>query len=436
MTIDNQNWQTFLANTRHELRTPLNAVIGYGEMLLEDCEISDPLEMADDLQEILDGGNRLIELVGRILHPEKIAADIVLDIKIYSDALSEEMQEPLKIVISKSEKLLDKAVHAEEMEWATDLRRINKAGHRLHSLIDDIRTIAQTIDSTENSEEMTLADLNSAGAEMAEEVVKTLHDLSQHAAEQPPQVGHMLVVDDNRENRDILTRRLTRQGHQVTAFDNGEDVLVYLRSKESPPADILLLDVMMPGLNGYEVLSELKNDKQLRHLPVIFLSALDDMESVLRGIELGAQDFLPKPFNPVLLKARLGAMLEKKKLRDLELEYVRNVGTMTSAAIAFEGGDFQPEMLNEVAQRTDALGRLARVFQNMAYEVKAREERLKQEVQQLRIEIDRNKEAARVAEIVDTDYFKDLQQRASKLRQSFQSVSKEPNTVYNSDSDQ
>jgi phosphoserine phosphatase RsbU/P len=124
----------------------------------------------------------------------------------------------------------------------------------------------------------------------------------------------LLLVDDNEDNRYTLSRRLSRVGYtNLTMALNGREALDLLRAR---PFDLVLLDVMMPEMNGYEVLEELKADARLRHVPVIMISALDQIESVIRCIELGAEDYLPKPFNPTLLKARVGASLEKKRLRD------------------------------------------------------------------------------------------------------------------------
>ena len=124
----------------------------------------------------------------------------------------------------------------------------------------------------------------------------------------------LLLVDDNEDNRYTLSRRLNRAGYtNLTMALNGREALELLRSRQF---DLVLLDVMMPEMNGYEVLEALKADPRLRNLPVIMVSALDQIDSVIRCIELGAEDYLPKPFNPTLLKARVGASLEKKRLRD------------------------------------------------------------------------------------------------------------------------
>jgi len=124
----------------------------------------------------------------------------------------------------------------------------------------------------------------------------------------------ILVVDDNDDNRYTLTLHLDLEGYtNVETAQDGEEAIARL---EEGSFDLLLLDVMMPKVDGYQVLTWLKNHVRLRDLPVIMISALAEINSVVRCIELGAVDYLLKPFNPVLLKARLGATLEKKRLRD------------------------------------------------------------------------------------------------------------------------
>jgi DNA-binding response OmpR family regulator len=225
--------------------------------------------------------------------------------------------------------------------------------------------------------------------------------------------GRILVVDDNRLNRINLARSLGQQGHTVSMAEQGRQALDLLREQ---PFDLVLLDILMPEMDGYQVLAEIKRDAVLREIPVIVISAVDEMESVVRCIEMGAEDYLPKPFDPVLLRARTGACLEKKRLRDQELEYLRQVDCLTYAAVAVEAGTFQADCLSGVVARADALGQLGRVFQRMASEVKAREERLRREVQALRIQIDESKKARQVAEITETEYFRDLREKAQNLR--------------------
>lgn len=143
------------------------------------------------------------------------------------------------------------------------------------------------------------------------------------APDEPASVlGRILVVDDNEENREMLARRLERQGHTVTRAENGLAALEQIRSQ---PFDLVLLDVIMPGLDGLGVLHEMKSDPNLRHIPVIMVSALDELDSVVRCIEYGAEDYLHKPFNPTILRARIDAALEKKAFRDQEQQYLRTI---------------------------------------------------------------------------------------------------------------
>lgn len=225
--------------------------------------------------------------------------------------------------------------------------------------------------------------------------------------------GNILVVDDDMLNRVLVSTCLEEQGHTSEMAEDGVEALEKLAENRY---DLVLLDVLMPRMDGYAVLERIKNTGGWRDLPVIMISALDEMDSVVKCIEMGAEDYLPKPFDPVLLHARVGACLEKKWLRDLEVEYLQQVDKVTAAAAAVESGAFEPASLNEVARREDALGQLARVFQRMANEVKAREQRLKNEVKELRIQIDEAKKAQQVAEITESEYFQNLQKMAGDMR--------------------
>jgi adenylate cyclase len=161
----------------------------------------------------------------------------------------------------------------------------------------------------------------------------------------------VLVVDDDPVNRMLLSRSLERDGHRVATAEDGRQAWEMLQRDDF---DVVLLDVLMPELDGCEVLERIEGDTELRHLPVIMVSALDELETVVRCIELGAQDYLSKPFNPVLLRARINAGLAKKRLRELERRQVRD---------AFSR--FVPEQIvDEVLTRTDEDLRLAGVRRN------------------------------------------------------------------------
>ena len=147
--------------------------------------------------------------------------------------------------------------------------------------------------------------------------------------------ARLLVVDDNKVNRLLLTRSLELQGHSVASAENGRVALEMLRRENF---DCLLLDMEMPEMDGFQVLEVLVADLHLRDLPVIVTSSLEGIETVVRCLELGAEDYLPKPVNPVLLKARLGASLEKKRLRDQQKEWMRRFATREVAQDLQESG--------------------------------------------------------------------------------------------------
>jgi class 3 adenylate cyclase len=142
--------------------------------------------------------------------------------------------------------------------------------------------------------------------------------------------GRLLVADDNKVNRLLLSRSLEQQGHSVALAENGRVALDMLKRDGS--FDLLLLDIEMPEMNGFQVLEQLAADLQLRDLPVIVTSSVEGLDNVVRCIELGAEDYLHKPVNPVLLRARIGASLEKKRLRDQQKELVRRFATREVAA--------------------------------------------------------------------------------------------------------
>ncbi len=136
--------------------------------------------------------------------------------------------------------------------------------------------------------------------------------------------GKLLVVDDNRVNRLLLVRGLEQEGHEVAAAENGREAMEMLKARTY---DLLLLDIEMPEMNGFQVLEALLHEPNLRDMPVIMTSASDELDRVVRCIEMGAEDYLTKPLNPVLLRARVNASLEKKRLRDQQRKLFRTFAT-------------------------------------------------------------------------------------------------------------
>ncbi|NJC98681.1 MAG: adenylate/guanylate cyclase domain-containing response regulator [Anaerolineales bacterium] len=136
--------------------------------------------------------------------------------------------------------------------------------------------------------------------------------------------GHLLVVDDNKVNRILLARGLEQDGHKIETAENGRQALEMLKRDAF---DLVLLDIEMPEMNGYQVLEACLQDIELRNLPIIMTSSLDEIDSVIKCVELGAEDYLNKPINPILLRARVNASLEKKRLRDEQRKLIRTFAT-------------------------------------------------------------------------------------------------------------
>ena len=200
-------------------------------------------------------------------------------------------------------------------------------------------------------------------------------------ARQTSPIIRVLVVDDSTMSRRKMAMAIKKLGHdRVVEADSGEAALSILKEND---VDLILLDIMMPGLDGFGVLEVLRADKRLSSIPVLVISGMDgDMESVARAIELGATDFLPKEFNAVLFRARVEACIEKKRLRDGELDYLAQVDRIAEAARFMEEQAFHPSKLglSGVADRDDSIGQLARVFTEMAQQVYDRERALSRSV--------------------------------------------------------
>jgi class 3 adenylate cyclase len=314
--------RAILNHLRHELHTPLNHIIGYSEMLLESAAEGRIAAMEPRLQELHQHAHELMRLVDEMLGPARKESNH-LDLR----HLGARAAGPVTAIIAATDELRLQAGQLDAAEAGQDLERIALAARTLRSMIaDGVRAPP---------------DPPAADSDTARVAIP---------ATLPAESGNILVVDDNAENREMLSRRLQRAGHRVHVVASGPEALALLQRE---PVDLVLLDVLMPGMNGYEVLQRLTADSALRSIPVVMISALDEMDSVVRCIELGAEDYLPKPFDPVLLRARIGACLEKKRLRDREAMHLRELA---------EWNQKLEQRVQEQVALLDRLGRLKRFF--------------------------------------------------------------------------
>jgi CheY-like chemotaxis protein len=307
----------FLAVKRHDLRTPINAIIGYSEMMLEDLE-DEEFEWSTDLEKIHDAGKSLLTTVNEMLNAEKLeSGDIdTSDMAAFGEQIRVAVRADISSVVGYSEMIAEDEEDLDE-EIIADLERIRSSAVRMTGLVNDIADFG-TDDTASDADGEALSEQ----AGMVHDLVATLQDLDATKTSETELPGHILIVDDDETNRDLLSRRLGREGHTFEMAENGKLALDVARTWSF---DVILLDIMMPVMDGFATLRALQSDERLRRIPVIMLSALDQVDSIARCIEMGADDFLPKPFDAVLLRARLGSSLEKKRLRDREQEYLRQI---------------------------------------------------------------------------------------------------------------
>ena len=352
-----------VAALRHDLRTPVNHIVGYCELLLEDAGDDAMAPRRAALEAALATVREVLTMINTALPPS--GAGITQgDV----DALYARLRGPHARILEAMATLSTPAAQTADPEFAADVGKIREATEQL---VSPRRPMA--------------------GAATATAPMPAARARAVRVSPAGTARGRILVADDVEDNRQVLMRHLARQGYTAESASDGEQALEMIRHAAY---DLLLLDVRMPRVSGDEVLARLKHDPATHDLPGVMISASDDLATIAACIEAGAEDFLPKPFDPVILHARISASIEKKRLRDQEVDYLRQVDAMAEAAAAVERGNYVAGSLAAVARRDDAVGRLARVFDSMAAGVRAREDRLHQQLQTLQQEITQAQRAA------------------------------------------
>jgi len=299
-----------LSALRHDLRTPFNQIIGYAEMIGEDAQdVGDEGLSEHALAVAAAAHNTLTQLTGALVgEPEQVTPEHLATARA-------EMAEPLEALQKRTLELGEAVAASAQLpvETAGNLERIETALATLHLLV-----AATSQWHVVNADHDAGKIISSVGSMSHHAPSVALTEVS-HVLEANPEremiAAMILIVDDHIENRDLLRQRLDREGFRTAIAANGIDALQML---EEMPVDLVLLDVLMPGMDGIEVLQRIKSSDKLKSIPVIMISALDEIERVVQCIEGGAEDYLSKPFNPVLLRARIGVTLERKRLRDEE----------------------------------------------------------------------------------------------------------------------
>jgi adenylate cyclase len=316
---DRRTERAIIAYVRQELSAPATAIMGYAEMLMDDAVQAGCSHRTDDLQRILDASRSLHGLILSLLDPTTThRTDGSADLSEFRRTLRHDLRTPINAIKGYGEMLREDAGAERSAEtFVADLDKLLAEATLLLDRIDGLVTYSGGDAPVWDGVARTATAL-ATPARIVESLLKAVRPVAANeaglAAVRPSRI---LVVDDNASNRDLLSRRLQRQGHTVIQAEDGACALALI---EKEALDLVLLDLMMPGINGYDVLVLLKRDPGFRDIPVIMISALSELDSIVRCIEAGADDYLPKPFDPTLLRARIGSSLEKKHMRDRERE--------------------------------------------------------------------------------------------------------------------
>ncbi|HTU17033.1 MAG TPA: adenylate/guanylate cyclase domain-containing protein [Gemmataceae bacterium] len=295
--------RALLAHTHQSLIAPVHTLIELAGIMLVDARERGQEEFRADLEKIHTAGRVLLTRFHDLLDPEQLADAETNTLFM----LQHELRTPLTHILGYCELWLEDAETFFLEGFVEDLHELHELGQRMLTHLDEIVRLLEYRGEGSLGREKTPA----------------------HPARRPPnatdkrgETGAILIVDDDDYNRDLLSRLLRREGHTVACATNAREAMTRIASQLF---DLILLDVRMPDSDGVQTLAAIKADERYRHLPVIMISACEEMDIAVRCIEMGAEDYLPKPFNPVLLKARVSAGLEKKRLRDREVLFLQQI---------------------------------------------------------------------------------------------------------------
>jgi adenylate cyclase len=305
----NQAMRAFL---RQELQAPASAVMDFLGIIIEDARSSQLDHLLSDLERMRSASLQLNAFVKNLLEDTSSGSRKGEPPEEFHRRVRHDLRTPLNAIKGYSELLIEDMEGEDQGNLRLDLETLKQSADQLLGQIDSMVTLTGRDEGAEPEGRQHQLDI-------VADVLRTLEPLDAAGTGARAQSSRILVVDDNAANRDVLARRLTREGHRVVAASSGAAALELVAAQDF---DLVLLDLIMPEMSGFEVLRRLKATEHSKDLPVIVISALDEIDSVVRCIETGAEDYLTKPFNPVLLRARVGASLEKKWLRDREKQFI------------------------------------------------------------------------------------------------------------------
>jgi class 3 adenylate cyclase len=299
---------------RQEVQAPASAVTEFLDMIIEDARRLQLEPQLADLDRMRSASLHLNSFVKSVIQGSASGHEEGETLDAFHRRLRHDLRTPLNAIKGYSELLIEDMEDDAEHPLRADLEKLKASADQLLGQIDAMAALARQQEGGASRVEQ---------YEVVADVLRSIAPLPvSEALQEATRSSAILVVDDNASNRDVLARRLTREGHKVETAANGASALELVERQDF---DLILLDLIMPEMSGFEVLRRLKAAEQTSHIPIIVISALDEIDTVVRCIEAGAEDFLTKPFNPILLRARVGASLEKKWLRDREKKFIADL---------------------------------------------------------------------------------------------------------------
>ncbi len=322
----------WLAHSRQELETPALAVREYIQLLRAGLPADVPAPLAGDLAKLGQYGDRLADRVHEFLESPATPADADPNrLDEVRRTIRHDLRSVAGFIVSLAEALGEDYAGQLALPIAEGLQRVTAASRRVIALIEELVHYSPTASEAGTTR-------------LTQEMRSTLERLASMPAVEATQTGHILLVDDSADNRDLYSALLTAQGHTVTLAAGGQSALDFLEQPGSEGCDLVLLDVMMPGVSGLEVLQRIKSQPRFRHLPVVLMSALGEEEVVVNSLLRGAEDYLRRPVSPPLLRARISNCLETKRLRDREQGYQRRIDELLHAL-------FPPAIVAELKEK-------------------------------------------------------------------------------------
>ena len=304
---------------RQEVQAPATAVTEFLDMIIEDARRLQLDSLLPDLNRMRSASVQLNTFVKSIIQNSPANRQEEGEGgEVFHRRLRHDLRTPLNAIKGYSELLIEDMEADDEQPLRADLTKLKESADQLLGQIDAMVALTRRQDDGADS-----GSGSTGKFDVVADVLRTVVPLPAGGpAREALQSSRILVVDDNASNRDVLERRLKREGHNVVTAAGGAAALELVAAEDF---DLILLDLIMPEMGGFEVLRRLKASGHSRDIPVIVISALDELDSVVRCIEAGAEDYLSKPFNPTLLRARVDASLEKKWLRDREKKFVADL---------------------------------------------------------------------------------------------------------------